>query len=184
MRLQRLITVLAVFLSLLIHLGIYLGAQLLPVPVRVLPGLPVEIIYTNKDQKDLSRQIVADPDLGKIVKKAQDQARLLSQLTRRVEEEMVAATKGPSKNRPPGTTLSTSPREEQPKRDPSMDQLKPQGDLAFQQTKNSIYLPPLISKTWEEILSLVAQPAANIFPLSKREFYLTQYGSVSLLHFF
>ena len=133
MEFRRFILYFAILLSLILHLGIYLGAQFLPTQVRILPTLPVEIVYTNQ-KSDQSKQVVADPELGRIEKKARDQARLLSKLTRRVEREMVARNKGPSKNRPPGTTLTTGqplPNKQKKPQKKSVDPLITSGDLAL-----------------------------------------------------
>jgi protein TonB len=83
--------------------------------------------------------MVTDPDLGKIEKEARDQARLLSQLTRRVKEELVARNNGPTKNRPPGNDASSpaskpSDKSASPKSRP-LEDLKPDGLVTARQGK-------------------------------------------------
>lgn len=99
------IIIISLGVSLFLHTSIFVGALYLPVPLRVLPTLPVEIIYKDSKSKG-TFTVVKDPDLGVLQKEVEDKVQLLSKYNRRVKKQSVAREKGPSQNLPPTTELS------------------------------------------------------------------------------
>jgi hypothetical protein len=106
-------------ISLLLHACLYLGALLSPESSLLPPRQQeVEIVYQN-ETKQLPRTFVTDPspenDPEQLIKKLQDQAKHLSRVTRRVEEEIVARRTGRTQNvqrlAPSASALQNSARD-------------------------------------------------------------------------
>ena len=86
----------ALILSLLVHLGLYLGLNYMQPFEYTEKTLPIEITYHSAQDQE---QFVSDPKLGEIVKKLQSQAKFLSQFNRQVKEELIARKTGKTENR-------------------------------------------------------------------------------------
>ena len=140
-----------IFLSLFIHIGVYFGALHLPTPVRFLPSLPIEVVYSHPPSSSKKQSFVTDPDLGVLEKEITDRSRFLSKFTRRVKEESVARLNGPSHNRPPGHPFARNSPQKAEKIETSKLQknyfknwkdLKPQGDLFIHKDSRPLHLTP------------------------------------------
>jgi protein TonB len=140
-----------ILLSLFIHIGVYLGALHLPTPVRFLPSLPIEVVYSPPPPSSKKQSFVNDPDLGVLEKEITDRSRFLSKFNRRVKEESIARLNGPSQNRPPGHPFARNFRDESKKTETSKLQkthlkdwkdLKPQGDLLIRKDSRPLDLTP------------------------------------------
>lgn len=92
----------ALIYSLILH-GLFLLVSLWwkPEPQSLTTPLTFEFtIQEDTPQSSQASTFVTDPEQGdEILEQLKDQANYLSRLTRRVEEEMVARDKGPSRNR-------------------------------------------------------------------------------------
>jgi hypothetical protein len=148
---QAIVLSFGLLLSLFIHIGVYFGALHLPTPIRFLPSLPIEVVYSRPPSSSKKQSFVTDPDLGVLEKEITESSRLLSKFTRRVKEESVARLNGPSHNRPPGRPFArNSPQESKQIKTSKIQKthlknwkdLKPQGDLFILKDSKPLDLPP------------------------------------------
>ncbi|MBK7844747.1 MAG: hypothetical protein IPJ71_13840 [Bdellovibrionales bacterium] len=148
---QAIVLSFGILLSLFIHIGVYFGALHLPTPIRFLPSLPIEVVYSRPASSSKRQSFVTDPDLGVLEKEITERSRLLSKFTRRVKEESVARLNGPSHNRPPGRPFArNSPQESKQIKTSKIQKthlknwkdLKPQGDLFIHKDSKPLDLPP------------------------------------------